>query len=108
VLSIKGLAERPIEASFHAPVFFSLSPFSFSIPPEGKIEGEASAEINLAILPPMLNLEDQIAQGILNLTASVGGELKAPKIHYPKKRSDCLPTFIKKNLKISSKKQKFP
>ncbi|MGA1840262.1 MAG: hypothetical protein ACMUIU_06510 [bacterium] len=51
--SIKEMAEKPIEASFHVPVHFSLSPFSFSIPPEGKIEGKATAEFNLATLPLM-------------------------------------------------------
>ncbi|MGA1863818.1 MAG: translocation/assembly module TamB domain-containing protein [bacterium] len=79
-ISIKGLAEKPIEASFHVPVLFSLSPFSFSIPSEGKIEGKASAEFNLDILPVLFNLEDQVFQGILNLAVSVEGEVKAPKI----------------------------
>jgi translocation and assembly module TamB len=77
-LSIEGLSTKPITANLQAPLDFSLSPFMFSIPSQGEIQGQIRAETDLAAIPEIFLLEDQIIEGLMDIALSVTGTVEAP------------------------------
>lgn len=77
-LSVEGLSTRPITANLLAPMDFSLSPFSLSMPAHGEIQGQIRAETDLSVIPEILLLEDQIIEGLMDMALFVTGTVGAP------------------------------
>jgi translocation and assembly module TamB len=79
-ISVHGLSKKPIVATFAVPVNFSILPFIFSIPPQGELQAQIQAEANLSSIPEFFLLEEQSIEGMVNVTLSIAGTVKSPKI----------------------------
>jgi len=78
--SVEGIAENPFEASLRLPLEFSLSPLRLGLPPRGEIQGHVKGEASLAPISGILNLEDQVIEGIANITLSLMGDMREPRL----------------------------
>lgn len=78
--SVTGLGERPLDASFEAPVTFTLSPFSFVLERENAIQGRLQAVMALDPVPAWLSLPDHRLTGRLEADVTVEGSLASPEV----------------------------
>ena len=79
-LSITGPTEDPIEAELRLPVEISVSPPSFRPVKNGELKGRLKGAVDLDILPELLNNEDHIFRGRLNVDLSAANTVEAPKL----------------------------
>ncbi len=75
-----GVSEKPIVASFKAPVSFTLSPFGFSFQEGGGMQGRLDAEVKIETLAPYFLSEDHLVKGDLKTTLTLSGSPEAPKL----------------------------
>ena len=79
-LSITGPTEDPIEAELRLPVEISVSSPSFRPVKNGELRGRLKGAVDLGILPELLNSEDHIFHGSVNVDLSAGNTVEAPKL----------------------------
>ncbi|HCX90428.1 MAG: hypothetical protein CO106_05210 [Deltaproteobacteria bacterium CG_4_9_14_3_um_filter_44_9] len=79
-VSLDGIAEKTMKASFKIPVIFSLSPFAFSLLPDARVKGQLAAKINLALIQMLLQMEDQSIEGYVTVDLGLAGTTDAPEI----------------------------
>jgi len=78
-LSVTGLGEEPLASRVALPVNLSLSPWTFSVPPGGRVTGSLNGEIPLEPVPAYLRLEGQRVQGSLVIQAKLEGTTADPR-----------------------------
>ncbi|MFH0811730.1 MAG: translocation/assembly module TamB domain-containing protein [Pseudomonadota bacterium] len=78
--SVENLTEKPIEAALSFPMIFSLSPFSFFVPPHANLEGKLRGEVNLAHLLAVFPSENQTFDGLVRIDFNLAGSVEAPEI----------------------------
>ncbi|MGD9535659.1 MAG: translocation/assembly module TamB domain-containing protein [Alphaproteobacteria bacterium] len=79
-LDLGGLAEQPIHASFEMPMRLSLSPFALGFDENDHIEGRADGSIDLALVAPLLPLDEDTVRGQMRVEGTLGGTLANPDI----------------------------
>ncbi|MEM9441478.1 MAG: translocation/assembly module TamB domain-containing protein, partial [Pseudomonadota bacterium] len=79
----KGLTEKPIYADARFPAQLSLLPFAFELPENGALEGRIDADLELARLADLFELDDQKLAGNLVADIEIGGTLTNPLIRGP-------------------------
>jgi translocation and assembly module TamB len=79
----EGLTDKPIDADANFPARLSLLPFAFDLPKDGPLEGRIDADLNLARLAELLELDDQKLFGNLVTDIRLGGTLGAPSAQGP-------------------------
>ena len=77
---VEGVSEKPIVATFKAPVDFTLSPLVFSFQEGGAMVGGLDAEVKLETLASYFPTEDQRAKGALKASLSLSGSRDAPRL----------------------------
>jgi translocation and assembly module TamB len=78
-LSVQGLKE-PIEAQLEVPVQLSVSPLTWSLPPQGELHGTLIGDIDLAWIPLLMSLDDQGLEGRFKVSLALRGTVGAPEI----------------------------
>lgn len=71
-------ASGTLKAAF--PAKLSLNPFAFGLPDGGRLTGAVNARLDLAILPTLLQLDDQILAGPAQADLNLSGTLGDPQI----------------------------
>jgi translocation and assembly module TamB len=77
--SVQGLGE-PVEAQLGIPVLMSVSPFTWSLPPQGELRGTLVGDIDLAWISPLISLHDQGLDGRLKVSMALGGTVDTPEV----------------------------
>lgn len=74
----EGLTEKPIYADIRFPTRLTLLPFAIELPDDGALEGRIDADLELARLAKLLELDDQRLSGNLVADVTIGGTLGEP------------------------------
>lgn len=62
------------------PVRISLQPFIFDAPPDGPLTGSMDVRLDLALLPPLLQWDDQLLSGTAMTDMNLSGTLGEPRL----------------------------
>jgi translocation and assembly module TamB len=76
----EGLSEQPIRAHAELPLLADLAAGAFEVPGEGQVAGSLDAELSLARLADIANLDDQRLEGPLAADLTVGGTVADPAV----------------------------
>lgn len=79
--SLQGLTEKPAKASLETTAGFSLEPFDFSLPQNGKIKGHVDMEANLTKLTRFVPLDGQAISGKATADLDIGGQIDSPELN---------------------------
>ena len=78
-LDLKGLGEKPARAEAAFPAQLSLTPFLLDFPQGGQLSGRVEADLKLALLPEVLDLEGQVMGGLVGVDLKLAGSLEEPQ-----------------------------
>ncbi len=79
-LTLKGLADRPLELKVEIPVIFSLSPFVWKVPAQEKLKGRLAGGVDLAHVFLFVDLPDQNLDGQVEIGLTLDGTAGDPRI----------------------------
>ena len=85
---IKGWGPEPVRAEVSLPMKLALKPFVVDVPSSGRLRGKLAADLDLALIPRMLALDDQRIAGQARLDLALSGTLDEPKLTGRVKISD--------------------
>jgi translocation and assembly module TamB len=80
-LNIEGITKTPAHADISVPANLSLRPVSFSIPPEGALNGHLHADADLLALSTFFPVVGQKIAGHAVVNLDVGGRMSAPALN---------------------------
>ena len=69
-----------VEASFEMPMRLSLSPFALAFNQNDRIQGRAEGGIDLALIAPLLPLDEDTVKGQMRIEGTLGGTLSSPDL----------------------------
>jgi translocation and assembly module TamB len=78
-LNVQGL-KGPIDVLLQVPLQLSVSPLTWSLPPQGEVNGTLVGDIDLPWIPLLMSLDDQGLEGRLEMNLTLGGTVAAPDI----------------------------
>ncbi|MFO8088536.1 MAG: translocation/assembly module TamB domain-containing protein [Desulfatiglandaceae bacterium] len=78
--SISGISSSPFEISGELPFVFSLSPFRFTLPGDGEVEGFLRGDMDLAAVPAAFSLDRHHMQGLMKFDLDLAGTVFEPRL----------------------------
>jgi autotransporter translocation and assembly factor TamB len=78
--SISGISSSPLEISAELPFIFSLSPFRFTLPGDGELEGFLRGDMDLAAVPAAFSLDRHHMQGLMKFDLDLAGTVVNPRV----------------------------
>ncbi|MEN6483496.1 MAG: translocation/assembly module TamB domain-containing protein [Syntrophobacteraceae bacterium] len=75
---MRDIVRQPVQGIFSAPVNFSVTPFSLSVPREGPVQGRLEASTDLKTLTTLLLQDKNAMTGLLNVDLVLGGTVGDP------------------------------
>ncbi len=79
-LFLQGLTAKPFEARVDIPVSVSVRPFSWSLPPKGRLKGEFLGQIDPARIVLLAGLDDQTLEGQMDVRFTLDGTVENPEL----------------------------
>ena len=79
-ITLSNLSPTPMVIQVSAPMQVAFSPFHFKIPPRGKLEGKADADIRIEPFSDLFALDAQKLEGLLKVALQLHGTVAAPKL----------------------------
>jgi translocation and assembly module TamB len=77
---IDGIFDKPATADLSVPMALSLSPFAYSVPPEGSVQGHLEVSADLGKLAAFLPSDEHRAAGNLEAGFNIGGTVAHPQV----------------------------
>jgi len=79
-LIFQGLTAKPFEARVDIPFAVSVRPFSWSLPPKGKLKGEFLGQMDPARIVLLAGLDDQSLEGQMDVRVTLDGTVENPEL----------------------------
>jgi translocation and assembly module TamB len=77
---LQRVEEGAAKAELTAPLDFSLTPFAFSMPPQGPLQGYVEGSTDLAVLTTFIPHENHELSGPFNVRFDLGGTVADPRL----------------------------